>query len=155
MLEGRVAGVSNDEGTKDRADTSSGSGDSNGGSSGTDELGSGVNVFLDRGSGQGSAGLLRELHFKLKKTLSIKRQHFYLVGPHSRHGRPLELGNDIPGASETSNGIHFVEFKGLMDSKKNENDQLRLYLFKCRTRQIASSQDGDHMVKCLHLNTIK
>lgn len=62
----------------------------------------------------------------------------YLVGPHSRHGRPLELGNDIPGASETSNGIHFVGFKDVgMDSKKNENDQLRLNLFKCRTRQIA------------------
>ena len=76
MLEGRVAGVSNDEGTKDRADTSSGSGDSNGGSSGTDELGSGVNVFLDRGSGQGSAGLLRELHFKLKKTSQLKDNIF-------------------------------------------------------------------------------
>ena len=64
LLEGRVAGVSNDEGTKDRADTSSGSGDSNGGSSGTNELGSGVNVFPDRGSGQGSAGLLTEIvHF--------------------------------------------------------------------------------------------
>ena len=57
LFEGGVAGVSDDEGTEDRANTGSGSGDSDGGCSSADELGGGVNVLPDRGSGQSSAGL--------------------------------------------------------------------------------------------------
>ena len=64
LLERWVPGVADDEGPEDGADTSTRPSNSHGGSSGSDELGSGVNVFPDRGSGQGSAGLLTEIvHF--------------------------------------------------------------------------------------------
>ena len=60
------------------------------------------------------------------------------------------MGNDIPGAGETSNGIHFEKVEEVGKAfQKDENDQLRLIPFKCRTRQIAQSQDGDQMVQCL------
>jgi len=55
LLQGGVAGITDDEGAENRANSSSGSGDSDCGSSGSDELGSGVNVLLGCGGGQGSA----------------------------------------------------------------------------------------------------
>lgn len=44
LLKGGVAGIADDEGTEDASDTGTGSGDSDGGSSSTNELGSRVNV---------------------------------------------------------------------------------------------------------------
>ena len=75
-----VPGVSNDEGSEDRSDTSSRSSDSNGGSSGSDELGSAVNVLLDGG---GVDGLDRGGS----------------DGPHGGHGQAGRHG-------ETSDGRH-------------------------------------------------
>ena len=44
LLEGRVTGITDDQRAEDAADTSSGSGDSDGGSASTNEFGSRVNV---------------------------------------------------------------------------------------------------------------
>merc|ERR1719158_2607746 len=57
LLERGVPGVADDEGPEDRADTSSGPGNTNGGSSGSDELGSGVNVLLGSGGVDEAGGL--------------------------------------------------------------------------------------------------
>merc|ERR1711989_265237 len=52
LLQGGVPGVSDDEGAKDGADSSSGPGNTDGGSAGSDELGSRVNVRLGGRGGQ-------------------------------------------------------------------------------------------------------
>merc|ERR1711902_438895 len=57
LLEGRVPGVADDERPEDRSNTSSRPRNSNGGSSGSDELGSGVNVLLGGGGAEEVGGL--------------------------------------------------------------------------------------------------
>jgi len=49
LLEGWVSGVADDEGTEHSSDTGSGSGNTNGGSTGTNELSSGVDISSDWG----------------------------------------------------------------------------------------------------------
>ena len=58
LLEARVPGVANDQRSENRSDTSSGSRDTHGGGSGSDELGGGVNVLASSRGGQES---LKEL----------------------------------------------------------------------------------------------
>lgn len=55
LLERGVAGITDDEGAEHGSNSSSGAGDSDCGSSSSDELGSGVNVLLGCGGGQSSA----------------------------------------------------------------------------------------------------
>ena len=55
-LEGGVAGVSDDEGAEHSSDSSARSGDSDGSSSGTNELGGGVNVPVSDGDRQRAEG---------------------------------------------------------------------------------------------------
>ena len=57
LLEGRVPGVTDDQRPEDGADTSSRPRNSNSGSSGSDELGSGVNVLLGGGGAEEVGGL--------------------------------------------------------------------------------------------------
>merc|ERR1712168_725439 len=52
LLQGGVPGVSDDEGAEDGADSSSGPGNTDGGSASSDELGSRVNVRLGGGGGE-------------------------------------------------------------------------------------------------------
>lgn len=57
LLEGGVSCIADDEGAEDRADTSSGSGDSDGGSASANELGGRVNVLPGCGGGQCPASI--------------------------------------------------------------------------------------------------
>lgn len=96
LLEGGVASVADDQGAEHRADSRSRSGHSDCGGSGTDELGSRVNVLSRRGCGQSPAG-------------ADRRHGSRLLSP-ERGGRgPLELGEDVPRAvdsNDTSQGRH-------------------------------------------------
>ena len=56
LLEGRVAGVADDQGSEDRSDTGAGSSDSDGGGTGADELGSRVDVLAGGSGGESAAG---------------------------------------------------------------------------------------------------
>lgn len=56
LLQGRVAGVSDNEGSEDVSDTSSRSSDSDSGGSSSDVLGSTVNVLAGNGGVQASGG---------------------------------------------------------------------------------------------------
>ncbi len=56
LLEGGVAGVTDDQGAEDGTDSGSGSSHADGGGTGADELGGGVNVLLGWGGGQGAGG---------------------------------------------------------------------------------------------------
>merc|ERR1719233_619270 len=57
LLEGRVPGIANDEGPKNGSNSSSRSSDTDGGSAGADELGSGVDVRLGGRGGEQLGGL--------------------------------------------------------------------------------------------------
>ena len=85
LLERRVPGVADDEGPEDGADTSTRSGDSHCGSSGSDELGSRVNVLLGPGGVDEAGGL-------------------HGGGPHAPPGSHAEAGRD----RETGDGRHDV-----------------------------------------------
>lgn len=56
LLQGRVAGIADDEGAEHRANTSTRAGHTDSGSTSTDELGSGVNVPGGGGGLQGAGG---------------------------------------------------------------------------------------------------
>ena len=75
LLQGRVPGVADDERPEDRSNTSSRPRNSNGGSSGSDELGSGVNVLLGGGGAEEVGGL-------------------HGGGPHAPPGGHAEAGRD-------------------------------------------------------------
>jgi len=96
LFEGGVASVALDEGTENGADTSSGSGDSDGGGAGTDEFGSAVNVLLDDG-GLDATGL------------DDRSGPGTLLGPDGGGSGPLELSDDAAGAgsSDQSGHVHF------------------------------------------------
>merc|ERR1719251_571447 len=75
LLERGIPGVADDEGPEDRADASTRSSNTNGGSSGSNELGSGVNVLLGSGGAQEVGGLHRG-------------------GPHAPPGGHAQAGGD-------------------------------------------------------------
>ena len=71
LLEAGVPGVADDEGSENGADTSSRAGNSDGGGSGSNELGGGVNIRLSCGGGQESLGY--NIHCK---TFKIRNGYF-------------------------------------------------------------------------------
>ena len=94
LLERGVPGVADDEGPEDGADASTRSSNTNGGSSGSNELGSRVNVLLGSGGVDEVGGL-------------------HGGGPHAPPGGHAQAGRD----GETGNGGH--DGAGVVESGRN------------------------------------
>ena len=109
MFEGRVAGVSDDEGTKDRADTSSGPSNSHGGSTGTDELGGGVNVSVDLQQWIVS----KDIQFPFTMSVCNKTHRAGLETPDGGGGWLGHPGQGESGGCDTGEGRHGAGLGGL------------------------------------------